>query len=143
MSFEITIQPASELQYLQILVLAKYMALDLSEVHRRQFVVALEGKKIIGFIRVKNKIDVIELATMGVVKGYRGQGVGRMLINYCKSKYDHLHLITCMPKHFEKQGFIRVFAVPDVLQSKYNNTALWAGYGDPVVLVFQKENEVN
>lgn len=141
MSFEITIQPANELQYLQILVLAKYMALDLSEVRRNQFVVALEGKKIIGFIRVKNKKELIELATMGVVKGYRGQGIGRMLIDHFKEKYQSLHLITCIPQHFEKQGFVPVSEIPDSLQGKYNNTALWAGYGDPVVLVFQKENE--
>ncbi len=141
MNFEITIQPANELQYLQILVLAKYMALDLSEVRRDQFVVALEGKKIIGFIRIKNNKDLIELATMGVVKGYRGQGIGRLLINYFKVKYDSLHLITCIPKHFEKQGFVSVSEIPESLQGKYNNTALWAGYGDPVVLVFQRDNE--
>ncbi len=141
MRYEITITAASELQYLQILVLAKYMALDLFDVRRDQFVVALEGQKIIGFTRLKNKTDLFELATMGVVRGYRGQGVGRLLIKYFTEKYENLHLVTCIPKHFEKQGFSRVEHVPECLKSKYNNTALWAGYGDPVVLVFRNDKE--
>lgn len=141
MNFEITIKEPTELQYLQVLVLAKYMALDLSNVCRDQFMVVLEGQKIIGFVRLKIKIDLFEIATMGVVKSYRKQGVGRMLVDYYKQKYSPLYVITCIPKHFEKQGFRQVLVVPEPLWTKYNNTALWAGYGDPVVLVFRSKIE--
>lgn len=142
MQFEITISEPSEIQYLQILVLARYMALDLSNVHRNQFVVALEGKKIIGFIRLKQKEELFEVATMGVVKEYRNQGIGKMLLKYFMDRHDTLHLVTCIPNHFKKRGFISTENIPEALRPKVNNVALWAGYGDPVVMVYQSKKEM-
>jgi N-acetylglutamate synthase-like GNAT family acetyltransferase len=117
------------------------MALDLSDIQRSQFVVALEGEKIIGFIRLKKKTDLLEIATMGVVKSYRKKGIGNLMLTHFMEKHRNLHLVTCTPKYFENLGFLKVACVPDSLKSKFNNTALWAGYGDPVVLVFNPQKE--
>jgi N-acetylglutamate synthase-like GNAT family acetyltransferase len=117
------------------LVLAHYMSLDLADIQRSQFRIALEGDKIIGFIRLKKKKSLLEIATLGVVKAYRKKGVGNLLLSYYADKYTNLHLLTCTPNYFLKQGFKIVVGVPDCLKSKFNNTALWAGYGDPVILV--------
>lgn len=135
MSLEITIKEPSEIQYLQVLVLARYMALDLSNTQRSQFIVALEREKMVGFIRLKKKKDLMELATLGVVKDYRKKGIARKLLGYFTEKYPNLYMVTCTPKKFETKGFTAVSEVPECLQSKFNNTALWAGYGDPVVMV--------
>ncbi|MGB0806997.1 MAG: GNAT family N-acetyltransferase [Salibacteraceae bacterium] len=143
MEFEITIKQPSEIQYLQVLVLARYMALDLSNCQRHQFVVALSGGKIIGFLRTRQKKDITELATMGVVKAFRKQGVGKQLLKHVMQRNKQLHLVTCTPNYFEALGFSSVHKIPQPLIAKCNNTDLWAGYGDPVVLVYNSNKEKN
>lgn len=70
--------------------------------------VAEEEKKIIGIGRIIKHTDCRELATFGVEKSYRKQGLGGKLVAELLKKTEKpVYLATIIPRYFAKLGFLK------------------------------------
>ena len=119
-------------------VRAKRMKLDLSNVNAKQFLCAFTKNGLVGFVRVLPKNKLKEVATLGVLREFRNKGVGKFLISNLQRQFVVLYLITVIPSYFEKQGFHLVQEIPEELKEKFDNSELWHGYGDPVIMNWKK-----
>ena len=126
-------KPTNE-EFEQVKISANQMKLDLQNVKQEQFVCAFSECGLAGFVRINAVDDFKELATLGILKEYRKNGVGAFLIKNLQSNYADLHVVTVIPEYFEQFGFESMSNVPDELMKKFENAALWHGYGDPVVM---------
>tara|TARA_R110002050_G_scaffold252628_2_gene390868 strand:+ start:33 stop:449 length:417 start_codon:yes stop_codon:yes gene_type:complete len=128
------IRKLSESEFEQVKLAAKGMALDTTNLINNQFIGAFSSCGLAGFVRVKTTGKFSELATLGVIKEFRNQGVSSLMVNHLKTKYSEIHLVTVIPMHFEKLGFKKLEEVPKEMVAKFENAAYWHGYGDPVVM---------
>ena len=76
----ISVRPALETDFSRILEMARSYDLDLEDVSFIQFVVAVQGDTIIGFGRLRQYPDCVELATVGVEPSERSKGVGGLVV---------------------------------------------------------------
>ena len=110
------------------------MALDMSNLDRKQFIIRVVSKEIVGFIRIKEYGKIKELATLGVPRKFRKSGIGKSLIQYSQTLAPSFYLVTVIPEYFTKFGFKMVVNIPKELKAKVQNRVLWEGYGNPVVM---------
>jgi ribosomal-protein-alanine N-acetyltransferase len=54
---------------------------EISNVETRRYTVAVEGKKIIGYLGVMFVMDELHVNTLGTLPGYEGRGVATSLMN--------------------------------------------------------------
>jgi N-acetylglutamate synthase-like GNAT family acetyltransferase len=134
------IKMPSEFEFEHVIQLANSMKLDITEAIRTQFMIVKNDDVIVAFARIFPRGKLFELATLGVVKQYRSQGLSTLLIEKLRTEYPQLHLVTVIPEYFKKLGFIVSKEIPKELEQKYNQCELWHGYGDPVVM---KCNDLN
>jgi [ribosomal protein S18]-alanine N-acetyltransferase len=61
---------------------------EISNVETRRYTVAIEGKKIIGYLGVMFVMDELHVNTIGTLPGYEGRGVATSLMNdaWCVAK---------------------------------------------------------
>lgn len=130
-------KPTNE-EFEQVKIAANGMKLDTSNVRKEQFVGAFSECGLAGFVRVKTVNEFKELATLGVVKEYRSQGIGRLLVKHQQSNNSKLHLVTVIPGYFKSLGFEPMRQVPEELIKKFDNAALWHSYGNPIVMKWVK-----
>lgn len=84
-----------------------------------EFVVAEDGKKVVGLGRIIEHPDCRELATFGVEEAYRKQGLGKKLISeLLKKAKKPVYLATIIPEYFKKLGFLRAEKVPPSMVKK-------------------------
>ena len=129
--------PSSE-EYQKVLEAANRMKLDVSNASIHQFVVVMNNSDVMGFVRTVNKGEIVELSTLGVVRKYRGTGMGAILVKNLQENNQELYLVTVIPALFEKYGFNKTNKVPQELQPKVNQCSLWHGFGEPVVMLWSK-----
>lgn len=128
------IRKPSKVEFEQVIQLANAMKLDVTDANQEQFIIVKDVGEVAAFARIFPKGKLHELATLGVVKSYRGQGLSMLLINKLRALYPELYLVTVIPEYFKKLGFEVSKEIPKELESKYNQCELWHGYGDPVVM---------
>jgi N-acetylglutamate synthase-like GNAT family acetyltransferase len=79
----------------------------------KDFVVAEDKDRIVGFGRLWEHDNAVELGTIGVEEKYRGKGIAKMIVNHflCNIKTD-VYLTTLIPSFFEQFGFKRLDTSP-------------------------------
>ena len=132
------IRKPTEEEFKEVLLGATRMKLDAKNATKDQFICAFSECGLAGFVRIKRTGEFIEIATLGVIKKFRVQGVASLLINYLLTEYDMVYLVTVIPKFFEKFGFSEEKMVPKELQMKFDNSSLWHGFGSPVPMRYKK-----
>ncbi len=93
-----------------IFSLAKKYNLESNDMDANQFLVAEIDGKIIGFGRLLQHKDCIELGTIGVIEEYRNKGIGKKIVLELLKKaiemgYKSIYLTTLIPEYFKKFGF--------------------------------------
>jgi len=119
--------------------LARFM-LDDEDLDYRQFVVALEGREIVGFGRIIPHGEVFELGGVGVVESRRNRGVGTLIVEYLKSVFpsDDVYIITDIPGYFEKLGFRKTETPPEELVRKIERICKTKCRQDAVVMLYRR-----
>lgn len=94
--------------------------LDNEDLDYRQFVVAVEEGKIVGFGRIRPHRSVYELGGIGVVEDRRNRGIGKMIVRHLIKIFpvDDVYLTTDIPQYFERFGFTKVKDPPVELAEK-------------------------
>jgi len=117
---EVFVRPALEFDIEKIMPYINEYGLDSENLDNEQFYIAEADGKLAGFGRVKSYGEVYELATLGVLENFRGNDIGRKiiekLINIVPSK--EIWITTIIPEYFERFGFIEDDNIPDEILLK-------------------------
>ena len=79
--------------------------------HWQNFVVAVQGEKIIGLVQLRRHPDAVELGSLAVLPEFRGQGVAAQLIDALLAHpRGRVHMITGAEhaSHYARWGFERI-----------------------------------
>ena len=95
--------------------------LDAGDLQKQQFLIAKHKDKFIGFGRLRDHKECIELCTLGVMPAYRNKGVGKKIATELMKKSDaKIYVVCIIPKFFEKLGFKTVINYPDSILRKHH-----------------------
>ncbi len=87
--------------------------LDSNDMDYKDFVIAEDESKIIGFGRLWKHDDAVELGTIGVIEEYRNQGIAEMMIKELLGRTDKdVYITTLIPAFFERFGFKTLDVAP-------------------------------
>ncbi|MBI5050822.1 MAG: GNAT family N-acetyltransferase [Nitrospirae bacterium] len=106
----------------------------------RQFVVAVEGKEIIGFGRIRPHKEVYELGCVGVVENRRNQGIGKMIVEHLINIFssDDVYITTDLIEYFKRFGFRMIENGPVELVEKLKRVCKSKCREGVVVMVYKK-----
>ena len=136
----INIQPASPSDMPFIKKCIERFRLDDEDLDYRQFIVAIDGRNIVGFGRVRPHKEVYELGCVGVVEDRRNQGIGKMIIEYLINRFptDDVYITTDLIEYFERLGFKRIKPGPKELVEKLQRVCKSKCRVGAVVMVLNK-----
>ncbi|HET6228072.1 MAG TPA: GNAT family N-acetyltransferase [Bacteroidia bacterium] len=93
--------------------------LDDRELEKEQFCAAFDAHQLLGFGRLWQHEDCIELCSLGVIPSHRNTGIGKaitaMLI---KQQQQPIYLVCIIPDFFSPFGFKEVTVYPPSIQQK-------------------------
>lgn len=116
------------------------LKLDDEKLRPEQFLLAREGKKIVGFGRIKTEEGFYEMASLAVLEDYRAQGIGqkiaRALLDLCLGRT--VYLVTDIPGFFEKLGFMITSQAPAKLLQKAETFCCGPPFGSVVPMVLER-----
>ena len=93
--------------------------LDNRDLKIEQFIVALRDSQLIGFGRLREHIDCLELCSLGVVKSYRRQGIGKAIVTKLIENFSkNIYLVCIIPDFFIPFGFQKAETFPISIQNK-------------------------
>ena len=101
----VRIRPAQSKDRRTILGIQKLYALE-PGFYQKEFRVAEHRGKVVGCARLKFLGDCFELASLGVLPGYRKRGLGTLLVHcLLEGADDRVFLLTREPAYFARFGF--------------------------------------
>jgi len=111
---EVLIRPALEFDIEKIMPYIYEYGLDDENLENRQFYIAEIENKLAGFGRFKSYGEVYELATLGVLENFRGNGIGKKIVEKLISSLhcEEIWITTLIPEYFEQLGFIEDDNIP-------------------------------
>jgi N-acetylglutamate synthase-like GNAT family acetyltransferase len=117
---EIFVRQAQESDIEKIKPYIDEYGLDNEDLDYRRFYIAIINNKLAGFGRLKQYDDVYELATIGVIKKFRRNGIGKKIIKelICVAPSKEIWLTTIIPEYFEQFGFVEDDNIPDEILLK-------------------------
>jgi N-acetylglutamate synthase-like GNAT family acetyltransferase len=117
----LSLRTPSEKEFFQIKNYIQAFELDDRILQRLEFISAFRNEELVGFGRLRQHSDCIELCSLGVVTKHRRQGIGKAivaeLINQSKSS---IHLVCIIPDFFAPFGFKVIEKYPTAIQDKLN-----------------------
>ncbi len=137
------ISPAKPSEMKMIKKYIQSFRLDDENLNYKQFVVAKENKKIVGFGRIKPYHKVYELGCLGVLEKWRKKGIGKKIVEYLIEIFpsQEVYITTDIPTYFEKLGFKRVKNGPQELVEKVKRVCCSKLRENVVIMVYQKEKK--
>ncbi|MFH1005142.1 MAG: GNAT family N-acetyltransferase [Bacteroidota bacterium] len=138
MQFGIT--SATDFDIEEIIFLAKCFDLDVEEISSRQFVVAKKKNKIIGFGRLREHSDCTEIATVGVIKEKRHNGIGSAVVNeLIKRGPKEIYVLSVLHHFFSRLCFKEVKKIPAVFQKKIDFCKQYGFKEDEIFVMLNKK----
>lgn len=120
----IVIEKAQESDWPYIQEKLKKYALDSTDAQWHQFFVAKLNGKTVGFTRIIEREDVVEIASLGVDYYHRKKDIGKKLLKFiieeAKRRYPgrRIYGVTHRPGFLEPFGFEEAEDAPEALKNK-------------------------
>lgn len=115
----LTFASPSDAAFEQIRKYIRLFELDNRDLKKEEFCAAFSTTQLLGFGRLRNHIDCIELCSLGVVESHRHLGIGteltKALIDRAQSS---IYLVCIIPEFFTPLGFHQVQEYPASIQQK-------------------------
>jgi len=109
----------SERQFLQIGEYIRDFELDNRGLKKEQFCAAFDQDKLLGFGRLWQHSDCIELCSLGVIPSHRNKGIGKAITAKLIAHTQRPIYLTCIiPHFFVPFGFKEVSVYPSSIQEK-------------------------
>lgn len=113
------VRKARKADFPRIIKLAKSLDLDYPGLEKDTFWVADEAGRIVGLVDLIRHPDCLELCSLGVDPGRRGQGIARALVEAVVADAGgDVHLATVIPAFFAGCGFARAAQAPATFAEK-------------------------
>ena len=119
----LTLREPTDREFKQICLFITEFELDDRALEKHQFTIALRNGELVGFGRLREHLDCVELCSLGVVASHRRQGIGKAIVaklldshGYRNSK--NIYLVCIIPDFFEPFGFQSVKEYPISIQHK-------------------------
>lgn len=114
-----TFRTPSENEFLQIRNYILQFELDDRNLKQEEFTAAFRENELVGFGRLREHSDCIELCSLGVVTKHRRQGIGKSIVQeLIKRSTSSIHLVCIIPDFFIPFGFHVVKKYPLAIQDK-------------------------
>lgn len=114
-----TLRIPTEKEFKQICFFITEFELDNRDLKKEQFIVALRDSELIGFGRLREHTDCLELCSLGVVNSYRRQGIGKAIVTRLIESFSkNIYLVCIIPDFFIPFGFHQVETFPICIQNK-------------------------
>lgn len=115
---DVFVRPALESDIEKIKPYIDEYGLDNENLDYKQFYVAeavSTQNNLAGFGRIKQYGEIYELASVGVVEEYRGNGIGKKIVEKLISAIpsNEVWITTIIPEFFEQFGFVEDENIPD------------------------------
>ena len=109
----------SEDDFKQICKYIQAFELDNRELKKEQFCAAFHQQQLLGFGRLRQHSDCIELCSLGVIPSHRNKGIGKAITaELIKQTLQPIYLTCIIPDFFTPFGFKEVSAYPLSIQEK-------------------------
>lgn len=106
-------------EFIQIRNFIQQFELDDRNLKQEEFTAAFREKELVGFGRLRQHSDCIELCSLGVITQHRRQGIGKsIVIELIKRSTSSIHLVCIIPDFFIPFGFQSVEKYPLAIQDK-------------------------
>lgn len=116
-----SLQKPTEKQFIEICEFIKEFELDNRDLRKEQFIVAVNNTNVLGFGRLRQHTDCMELCSLGVVTPHRRKGIGKAIVNQLiKNTANTIFLVCIIPDFFTPLGFRIVEAYPSSIKDKLN-----------------------
>lgn len=116
---EFSLQKPTGKQFDVICEFIEQYELDNRDLKKEQFIVAVDDNEVLGFGRLRQHTDCMELCSLGVVTPHRMQGIGKAIVEaLTRSTRDIIYLVCIIPDFFEPLGFHTVDQYPESVQDK-------------------------
>lgn len=121
-----TFRTPSEQEFLLIRNYIQQFELDNRNLKQEEFIAAFRAmpagrqeNELVGFGRLREHSDCIELCSLGVVTQYRRQGIGKAIVSeLIKKSKSSIHLVCIIPDFFSPFNFQIVKNYPSAIQDK-------------------------
>lgn len=109
----------SDADFKQILHYIREFELDNRELKKEEFCIASAKGQLLGFGRLRQHTDCIELCSLGVIESHRHQGIGTAITKeLIKKAKGSIYLVCIIPEFFTPLGFQVVHEFPASIQQK-------------------------
>jgi N-acetylglutamate synthase-like GNAT family acetyltransferase len=117
----LTFRIPSEKEFAQICGRIREFELDGRGLQREQFTAAFRNAELVGFGRLREHPDCIELCSLGVVASQRRKGIGKALVaELTRNAPSAIHLSCIIPEFFIPAGFRITKSFPASMREKLN-----------------------
>jgi N-acetylglutamate synthase-like GNAT family acetyltransferase len=115
----ITLKTPTDKEFHQICEYIHEFELDNRDLEKKQFTAAFRDNQLVGFGRLREHTDGIELCSLGVVTPHRRQGIGKAIVaELIKKSPQRIYLVCIIPDFFTPFGFHIVKEYPISVQNK-------------------------
>ena len=115
----LTFRAPTSYEFLQIRNYIQQFELDDRNLKQEEFSAAFRENELVGFGRLREHTDCIELCSLGVVNDHRRQGIGKSIVKeLIKRSKSSIHLVCIIPDFFTPFGFLIVKEYPAAIQNK-------------------------
>ena len=116
-----TFRTPSEQEFTQIRNYIQQFELDNRNLKQGEFTAAFRENELVGFGRLRNHADCVELCSLGVVTNHRRQGIGKAVVaDLIKRSTSDIFLVCIIPDFFTPFGFQIVNTYPSAIHDKLN-----------------------
>lgn len=117
----LTFRTPTEHEFLQIRNYIQQFELDDRNLKQEEFIAAFRENELVGFGRLREHSDCVELCSLGVITQHRRQGIGKAIVKeLIKKSESSIHLVCIIPQFFRPFNFQQVKNYPSAIQDKLN-----------------------
>lgn len=118
---KVNFRKPTEIEFSSIVSFIIAYELDNRGLKKEQFLIAVYENILVGFARLREHSDCIELCSIGVVSPYRRKGIGKALVaELIKNVSKNIFLVCIIPDFFIPFGFKIINKFPVSIQEKIN-----------------------
>jgi N-acetylglutamate synthase-like GNAT family acetyltransferase len=116
---QLSLKKPTDKEFAEICFFINEFELDNRDLKKEQFIIALRDNSLVGFGRLREHVDCMELCSLGVITNYRLQGLGKAITaKLIENSSKDIYLVCIIPDFFTPLGFEKVNHYPPSIHDK-------------------------